>query len=145
MNLPLWWVRSESEEGSNCYAAAFSSAALRMAAADFGYEDADDLEDLTVSPVTADDVGRLQVTIAELRTEIADAREAARWRPLTEPAPEGEEVEVCVVAISFTHGEYTIPTLGTFVDGDWDHAAPRGRVYAWRPRQPVPTPPKGES
>lgn len=69
----------------------------------------------------------------------------ARWRPLTEPAPEGEEVEVCVVAISFTHGEYTIPTLGTFADGDWDHAAPRGNVYAWRPRQPVPTPPKGES
>lgn len=145
MNLPLWWVRSESEEGSNCYAAPDGLAALALAAADFGYEDADDLEDLTVSPVTADDVGRLQVTIAELRTEIADAREAARWRPLTEPAPDGEELEVCVAAWSM-NGTIAIPTLGMLTDGEWDHAAPRGNVYAWRPRQPIPEwKPKGES
>ena len=151
MNLPLWWVRSESEEGSNCYAAAFSSAALRMAAADFGCEDADDLEDLTVSPVTAADVNRLQEVIAGLRGQLDEAREAAldtanrperldnrlRWTSLPEIPEHYETVEV---KLRTPHGEDEHTFGWRDDDGEWHCLGSDGGVpiidadiIGWRP------------
>ena len=88
---------------------------------------------------------RVRVYAGDCDAEATTWPDDARWRPLTEPAPEGEEVEVCVAAWSLKGGRVMIPTLGMLTDGEWDHAAPRGTVYAWRPRQPIPAAPKGES
>ena len=79
----LWWVSSDSEEGACCYAAPDAVAALALAAPDFGCEGDDDLDDLTVSAVTEEDVDRLHAEVARLDRILRCER--------GESAPEGWE------------------------------------------------------